>query len=1418
MRRGLIGGFLVSLAAAVCIAVSVQAEQPDASRANSYRVQLAGPVLNIWKDALVDAGADLQDYVPHFAFRVRMTPEAAARVRRLDFVVSVTSLRPEQKFAPGLLRNGHRPYIVRLEQPGNAQAVAAALRAAAVHVVTHGGSQLMVIADSAQLDLLAGIDGLASIENFAPRIKHNEFGGGAILGGNAANANGYDGSSQTIGVADTGLGLGTAASAHPDIAASRVQSIFNWPGVADFCFESIVNDGAQDVDSGHGTHVATAALGAGNSSGAGRGTAPAATLVFQAIENYAVPSLLCSMIYGLPEGYYLVGIPDNIGELFNQAYQQGARVHSDSWGAEVAGKYTADSANADAFVWSHRDLTVTFSAGNSGTDADADGIVDGVSINAPGSAKNVITVGASENDRQSHWECDASLAYTACAAGGGQNTIFTYGTGWPNRYLANPLRDDPSAGNAEQMAAFSSRGPTSDGRIKPDVVAPGTWNLSGYSTAFQQQYDAAPNPLTGGYQYDGWGVPVDASYKYLGGTSMAAPLVAGGAAVVRDFYNKSRGHQASAALVKAVLINTAVDLLDENNDGVLDNANPIPNAHEGWGRVDLVNATDASDQFFDETIALSTSTTTSFTFEVTSPGLPLKATLAWTDYPASTAAATSLVNDLDLNVIAPDGTTYSGNVFVGGWSVPGGAADRLNNVENVYVFSAAVGTWTITVGGYNVPQGPQPFALVIDAQSAAGTGLPRVRVTVDDATATEAGPTSGTFRFTRSGDTASALEVAYNVSGTALGGSDYVSLSGFVTIPEGGIDATVPVTALDDVLFESPESVIVAVEATPAYAVSSPSRGIVTITSDDLPPDLVIAVVTAPAVAAIGATINITATTKNQGTGPAPSSSTGFYLSTNPTWDAADVFLAERAVPALASSATDAASTPVVIPVATTVGTYYVVTKADWPATVEESSESNNVRASAAIKVGPDLLVTAVTVPLTAAAGDPIVVNDTTKNQGAGLAAASTTAFYLSTNTVIDGADVALGSRAVSALTGSASQGAATSLLLPAATAVGTYYVIARADDTGLISEHLETNNAKASGQLKVGADLSVTVLTTVPTTGAGENIDVSATTANLGATDSPASATRFYFSTNTALDVSDILLGSHIVPALDAMAVHAVTVQLTIPATATTGSYYVIAGADDDHEVAEVNEINNARTFKIAVGPDLVPSDLDVPTTGEAGGVLAVSDSTRNIGGGAAPPTQTSFYLSTNATFDAADVYLGNRSVPVLAAGQLSTGASTVTVPAATSNGAYYLFAKADHASALTEVLETNNLRVSTLIRIGPDLVVLTLNALSTATRGSAFTISDTTRNDGSAVAATTTSYYLSVNNALDAGDLLLGSRSVNALAAGTQESGQAGVAIPASVAAGNYYIIAKADHSNVAAEGSEVNNTRTKIIKVNP
>jgi subtilase family serine protease/subtilisin family serine protease len=1409
-------GALVCVVAA-CIVIGVRAEQGQ-PRASSYHVQLAGPVLDAWKAAITEAGGQIGDYMPPFGFRVRMEASVAGRVRQLAFVTAVTALRGEDKLARDLVRNGRRLYVARLEPGTDAAAIESAARAAGVNVLRRTGSMLMIDADGSQLAALAEIDGVSSVDNFTLRIKHNEYGGGAIVGGNTALAAGYDGSTQTIAIADTGLGGGTAATAHGGIAASRIASVFNWAGVPDFCFETISNDGPIDVDTGHGTHVATTALGDAAAGGVGRGTAPAARLVFQALENYATPSLLCEILYGVPPAYYLVGIPDNVGDLFLQAYQEGARVHSNSWGAEVAGAYNADAANADAFLWTHRDLAVTVSAGNSGVDGDLDGEVDLGSLNSPATAKNVITVGASENDRQGHWECDASLTYTACAAQGGQNAIFTYGSGFPDRYAVGPLAADPSAGNAEQMAAFSSRGPTADGRIKPDVVAPGTWMLSGYSSLFQQQYDPLPNPATGFFQYDGWGFPLDSQYKYMGGTSMAAPLVAGAAAVVRDYYLKARGHDASGALVKAQLINSAVDLLDENNDGVLDNASPIPNLHEGWGRIDLAGATDGSEQFFDETSPLSTGTTASYPVNVTTTGAPLKVTLVWTDYPGSTAAPSTLVNDLDLSVVAPDGTTYAGNVFAGGWSNTGGPADRVNNVENVYVFAAAAGTWTVNVTGYNVPSGPQPFALVVDL-SAAGAGLPVVRATLDVSAASEAGPVDGVIRFMRSGDTSAPLTVDYTVGGTASPGTDYAALMGTVIIPDGASTATVLVDVTDDTLYEPVETVVVTITDNAAYVVGSPSTATVSLASNDLPPDLTISTMLVPSVAGAGGSITVTDTTRNNGTGVAPPSATGFYLSSNNSWDAADTFLGERPVGQLAPGTTESLPTSLDLPPDLTTGNYYVIAKADFAGAVSESSETNNVRSSAAMKVGPDLLVTAVTAPSSGAAGEDLQVTETTKNQGGGGAGASATTFYLSSNTLLDGSDTPLGSRPVDPLGANATSQVQTTLTLPLNTLVGSYYILAQADGGSGVQETLETNNVKASALVRVGADLTLTALAAPAAAGAGDVIRVSDTTANIGAGEAAESFTSFYLSVNSTVEAGDPVLGSRAVPPLDAGASHLSEVDVTIPLNTVTGTYWLIGLADGPGAVAETSETNNIRRVQIKIGPDLSLTTVTPAGDSAPGASLTVTDATKNAGGGTAPASETAFYLSLNSTLDASDHFMGVRTIPALAPGEINTAPATLTVPAIVPIGVYYVLAKADNAGTVAEVLETNNVKSGGAVQIGPDLLVSALTAPTSAVRGVAFSVTDTTRNDGgSSTTTTTTSYYLSTNTTLDAGDPLLGSRTVNPLSPAGFEVGGASITIPVTQATGTYYLIAKADGPNATPEASETNNIRTRSIKVNP
>ena len=125
-----------------------------------------------------------------------------------------------------------------------------------------------------------------------------------------------------------------------------------------------INDGAGDVDSGHGTHTAVSVLGAGDVGGEGQGTAPAAGLLMQTVEDYLDFKRRCASIYA--DGYYLTGIPLDLRVLYQNAYDAGARIHSNSWGSAVAGDYTTDSANTDDFVWDHPDMLITYSAGNEG--------------------------------------------------------------------------------------------------------------------------------------------------------------------------------------------------------------------------------------------------------------------------------------------------------------------------------------------------------------------------------------------------------------------------------------------------------------------------------------------------------------------------------------------------------------------------------------------------------------------------------------------------------------------------------------------------------------------------------------------------------------------------------------------------------------------------------------------------------------------------------------------------------------------------------------------------------------------------------------------------------------------------------------------------------------------------------------------
>jgi hypothetical protein len=260
------------------------------------------------------------------------------------------------------------------------------------------------------------------------------------------------------------------------------------------------------------------------------------------------------------------------------------------------------------------------------------------------------------------------------------------------------------------MMAFSGRGPTTDGRIAPHVVAPGTWVASLRSSLASQT---------------SWGNHINAYYTYMGGTSMSTPQVAGAVALVRQAY-LSRGHAPSAALVKATIIQSARDVPGQypapHND-----AGPIPNNDEGWGALNVAAAVAPGRRFVDENYALQTGQEMVYTYTATASVQAARFTLVWTDYPAAVNAAVALVNDLDLEVTAPDGRVYRGNVFSAGWSATGGNADRRNNVEAVYLPTSQAGTYRVRVRAHNTPQGPQNYALLVSlplAQSAHRMALP----------------------------------------------------------------------------------------------------------------------------------------------------------------------------------------------------------------------------------------------------------------------------------------------------------------------------------------------------------------------------------------------------------------------------------------------------------------------------------------------------------------------------------------------------------------------------------------------------------------------------------------------------------------------------------------------------------------------
>ncbi len=397
----------------------------------------------------------------------------------------------------------------------------------------------------------------------------------------------------------------------------------------------VIGDGSTaDKHSGHGTHVACTVLGDGFRGGYG-GVAQAADLYFQAMENdntgnFQSPSL---------------------NNLLNTAYNAGARTHTNSWGSSAASeqsKYNSETEDVDdranyydRYYNGVEGLTILFAAGNDGPDSGT--------VSPPATAKNVISVGNHKNR---------------------------------------------GSGSPDSMWSGSSRGPTDDGRIKPDLVAPGAYVRS---CKAQEATDINGNTWASSY------------YLEYTGTSMATPNAAGAAVMVREYLEEiAQRPSPQGALVKALLVLGAQDI----------GSRDIPNEDEGWGRVNLRNslAPPGGQGIWvdDRSVMSGTGNSKSYSFNVSQSSGLFKAVLAWSDERGSRFSSAQLVNDLDLEITSPDGTVYLGNDFANGRSVTGGTRDSVNNLEVVLIDNAAAGTWTLKVKDAQHSGGKtQPYSVAV---------------------------------------------------------------------------------------------------------------------------------------------------------------------------------------------------------------------------------------------------------------------------------------------------------------------------------------------------------------------------------------------------------------------------------------------------------------------------------------------------------------------------------------------------------------------------------------------------------------------------------------------------------------------------------------------------------------------------------
>lgn len=447
-----------------------------------------------------------------------------------------------------------------------------------------------------------------------------------------------DGAGEVVAVIDSGISTGDAGTFHPNLLPALYGMTVE-PSVPN-AENLIPNDTASNS---HGTHVAGCVVAQPLTSEAQVcGAAPGAALYFQSFKG---------------------GYVDDVFEHFSRSQAVGAKIVNCSWGhtPRVASTacYDTYSREVDDFVWNNPEMLICFAVGNDGGDEDGDNVVDAKSIySSEAYAKNALIVGAQESDRPGDFKTNG----------------YWDSSRFKGQLLANDRLAYPYNQMTPGMFALSSRGPLNDGRVAPMIVAPGTVI---YSTI---------NP--------------GSSIGEMSGTSMAAPIVSGAAAVFRQYLREVYEIDSpTAALMRAGLILASESLAPgQFGTGAMQEIpNESPNSVEGWGALRLGEMLQGGESqmevlgFEDQIHLKQTGEEVSFPVEDLFIG-DFSVVLSWIDAPAATGTKQAVLqNDYDLELISPSGKTYS-------------LGDHTNPIErlSVWVTAEEIGTWKMKVRAHQI--------------------------------------------------------------------------------------------------------------------------------------------------------------------------------------------------------------------------------------------------------------------------------------------------------------------------------------------------------------------------------------------------------------------------------------------------------------------------------------------------------------------------------------------------------------------------------------------------------------------------------------------------------------------------------------------------------------------------------------------